>query len=329
MPGGSFVNPAKKPPPTERDMFGRPMPPKPAADTISMGRGGVISIPKPKPAAPPPSTGSKLISAAGGMPGAHAGGPATPGGKPAGVPVTAAAAAVQRAAEKVAAEAPAQLTTPPPEPIKPVAAVKVTPTAPIKIDTSGLEGEFASARDRASRREGAALQGQRDAIARRAAMGGGPSGALQKQENLAADASAQRLGDVNAEIDAVKTGELRKARDLETQLNFTAQQNDIQRQYAAEEAAAGRQASADALNADVALKQRAMEIQQSQFGKTLAQSLREFDWQQHIDEKNLEIAARIQRLNEQEDPGLLGMGGMLGTGINGSKGLLGTGILAG
>lgn len=270
---------------------------------------------------PPP----KPVVTAGGGVGAIARAAQKAAAKVQAAPVATVAAAVEKARAAAAPAAPAAPVTP----VKAVTATKVTPTAPVKIDTSGLEKEFAVARDRISQHENAVVQAQRDAIARRAAMGGGGiSGALQKQESLAMDESAQRLGDASAQIDAAKAGELRKVADRETELNFQAQQADIQRQFAADEAAAGRQSSADALNADLDLKQKAMAIQQSQFAQQMAQSLKAFDWEKFIDQENLKLAAKIQALNEQEDPGLLGMGGMLGTGIGGNKGLLGTGVLA-
>jgi len=58
-------------------------------------------------------------------------------------------------------------------------------------------------RQQAAQSEKAALQGQKDAMARRKAqLGGGPGGALLKSEQVAEDQSARRLADTTAGINA-------------------------------------------------------------------------------------------------------------------------------
>jgi hypothetical protein len=74
-------------------------------------------------------------------------------------------------------------------------------------------------------------------------------------------------------------------------------------------------------------KKVSYETQKEQFDKNFNFGVDQFRHQQFVDKKNLDLAARIQGYNEGlEDPGLLGMGGVLGTGLGGRGGLLGTGI---
>jgi hypothetical protein len=293
------------------------------------GRSGFVSLPSARPAAAPAAAPT----------------PTSSGGGFRGLKAAIKRAVAAGVTQPGASLAPAAATPPPPPaaPVKAVAApgaIDVGQFKRVSLDTSGIEKEAEVARSRASGREQAAVQAQRDAIARRAAMGGGGiSGALQKQESLAMDASAGRLGEANEGIDAAKSGELRRIREAETQMNFAGEQAHNQLQAAAKEAAASREFasgegaaqrefSAWAADLDRGMREKAMVIQQSQFAQQMDQSLKAFDWEKHIDEENLKIAARIQKLNEQEDPGLLGMGGLLGTGIGGQKGLLGTGIIS-
>ena len=69
----------------------------------------------------------------------------------------------------------------------------------VSLDRSGIDQGFDLARRKAEQTEGRALQGQKDAMARRAAqLGGGPGGALLKLEQQASNASAERLGSVGS-----------------------------------------------------------------------------------------------------------------------------------
>ncbi len=81
-------------------------------------------------------------------------------------------------------------------------------------DYSGITSDIASGynaqRQKAQQQEGANLQGQKDALARRAAqLGGGPSGALIKTEQQAGDQSAQRLQSANEGINQAQNQEMR------------------------------------------------------------------------------------------------------------------------
>ena len=76
--------------------------------------------------------------------------------------------------------------------------------------TKGITGQYDALRQKAAQQESANLQGQRDALQRRAAqLQGGPSGAFIKQEQLAGDASAQRLQQANEGIDQQQSADLR------------------------------------------------------------------------------------------------------------------------
>ena len=60
--------------------------------------------------------------------------------------------------------------------------------------TNDINKQFDPLRNRAKQQEAANLQNQQQDLARRfASMGGGPGGAQVKQEQVAADQSAQRL----------------------------------------------------------------------------------------------------------------------------------------
>ena len=275
--------------------------------------------------------------------------------------------------------------------------------------------QFEVARKRAATQETANLQGQKDAIARRAAqLGGGPSGAMIKQEGIAADESAKRMQAANEGIDVAEQSENRRIREVqegrefqtkerlgsqdfgasqadlqrrygtserlgsqdfgatqadiqrrygtterEAGQSFGASQADIQRRYGTSEREAGQTFGADqaqlarlfqtsermgaqqygttereagqAFGADQARLDRvfqsdesrlARNLQSSQFDKqlgfqknqaaqqrymfdkeqtnfdrTFAQAGAEFEWTKHIDQKNLELADRIQASN--------------------------------
>lgn len=107
--------------------------------------------------------------------------------------------------------------------------------------------QFDVARRRAQQQEGANLQGQKDAIARKAAaLGGGPSGALIKQEQVAGDKSAERLQAANEGIEGQQAqehqriGEVLQGQQFQTgervgAQNFAGQQAALQRRFATSE----------------------------------------------------------------------------------------------
>jgi hypothetical protein len=126
--------------------------------------------------------------------------------------------------------APAPAAPPPPPTMPKLPTLQKTAIDRLLLDRTGVDKQFEVNRQKAASQETAQVQGQRDALARRAAaLGGGPGGAFVKAEQNAMNESAQRLGAANMEIDAEKDAELRRMGELETQLN-------VQR----EEAQAGR-----------------------------------------------------------------------------------------
>lgn len=81
--------------------------------------------------------------------------------------------------------------------------------------------QFDYQRQKAATREAANLQGQKDAMARRAAqLGGGPSGAFIKQEQIAGDQSAARLADANAGINEAQNAEVRRLNEVKEGRDF-------------------------------------------------------------------------------------------------------------
>lgn len=87
--------------------------------------------------------------------------------------------------------------------------------------TADIQKQYDPLRKRAQQQEAANLQGQNDAMARRAAMqGGGPGGAYEKQAQLVQGQSAQRLQSANEGIDAQQQGALNQAREVQDQRDF-------------------------------------------------------------------------------------------------------------
>lgn len=101
--------------------------------------------------------------------------------------------------------------------------------------------EFDYARKRAAQQEASNLQQQKDALARRQAQtGGGVSGALMKQEQVASDASAQRLQQANEGIDTAQRAEERRIREIEEGRRFTTSEREAAQGFAAGESALAR-----------------------------------------------------------------------------------------
>ncbi len=76
--------------------------------------------------------------------------------------------------------------------------------------TKGIQGQFDYERQKAAQSESTTLQGQKDALARKAAqLGGGPSGAFIKAEQQAGNDSAQRLQNANEGINQQQAAAIR------------------------------------------------------------------------------------------------------------------------
>jgi hypothetical protein len=150
---------------------------------------------------------------------------------------------------------------PPPPPAMPkLPTLRKTAIDRLLLDRTGVDKQFEVNRQKAASQETAQVQGQRDALARRAAaLGGGPGGAFVKAEQNAMNESAQRLGAANMEIDAAKDAEMRRIGELETQLN-------VQR----EEAQAGRDLQTWQTEFAGALQKYGMDEEAARWGQNFA-----------------------------------------------------------
>ncbi len=111
--------------------------------------------------------------------------------------------------------------------------------------TKGITGQFDYARQKAAQTEGANLQGQKDALARRAAqLGGGPSGAFVKAEQTAGNDSAQRLQSANEGINQQQAAALR-----DVNMTQLGQQYQTSEREAGQGFQAGQQQSAQTFQA--------------------------------------------------------------------------------
>ena len=126
-------------------------------------------------------------------------------------------------------------------------------------------------RKRAQQQEQANLQGQKDAIARRAAqLGGGVSGALIKQEQVVSDDSAKRLQDANEGINAQEAAELQRRREIEEGRQFARSEREAGQTFTSGESQKGR----DFTSGESALQRRFL-TGEREAGQTFARGERE------------------------------------------------------
>lgn len=84
-----------------------------------------------------------------------------------------------------------------------------------------IAGQYDPIRKRLQTQEAANLQGQKDQLARNAArLGGGPTGAFIKQEQIAAGDSAKRLQEANEGVDAQQMAAVNQAQEIQEQRDF-------------------------------------------------------------------------------------------------------------
>lgn len=115
--------------------------------------------------------------------------------------------------------------------------------------TLGPNNQFDVARQKAQQQEASTLQTQKDALARRAAaLGGGPSGAFVKQEALANDASARRLGDTNETINAAQQQEERRLGEVAQQQQYATSEREASQKFASGESAMQRKIAQQGLD---------------------------------------------------------------------------------
>lgn len=162
-------------------------------------------------------------------------------------------------------------------------------------------------------------------FARGERMGGQEFAALQAEAQRKYQTGERLSSQEYAALEAGKQREFARGERLGSQ------------DFAASESKLGRDQQADQFNKNYLLqdkqmdwdrqfKKMAFDQEQQNFMQQMFAQNDQFQWSKYVDQKNLDLAARIQRANEAEDPGLLGMGGFLGTGLGGKGGLLGTGI---
>lgn len=100
--------------------------------------------------------------------------------------------------------------------------------------TKDIQGGYNAQRQQAAQQEGANLQGQRDALARRAAaLGNAPGGAFVKAEQQAGNESAQRLQRANEGINQAQNQELRGVHMTQLGQQFTSSEREAGQQFAA------------------------------------------------------------------------------------------------
>ncbi len=101
--------------------------------------------------------------------------------------------------------------------------------------------QFDIARDRAKEQEGANLQTQKDAMARKlAASGGGPGGVGIKLDQQVSDASAKRLADANQGIDAAETADIERKAETEAGRAFATSERIGSQGFASDQGALAR-----------------------------------------------------------------------------------------
>jgi hypothetical protein len=141
--------------------------------------------------------------------------------------------------------------------------------------------EFDYARKRAAQNEATQSQGQLDALKRRGAqLGGGPSGALMKQENLAREASARRLADANEQIDTAQRGEVRRIGEVQEGRDFTRAEREASQGFARGEREAthafarGEREAGQGFSSEQAALMRRFQTGEREAGQTFAQGER-------------------------------------------------------
>jgi len=203
--------------------------------------------------------------------------------------------------------------------------------------TNPQTAQFDVARKRAQQAENANLQQQQGALARRAAqLGGGPSGALIKQERIAQNESAERVQNANEGINAQEMQERGRVQELNDNRafqtsermgsqKFGAGQAQLQRKFqtgerlgsqsfASNEARYGRKFAKGEREAGQQFAWKSMgqqqgfqaqqaalaqQMQNAQFQQQFGFSKEQFEQQKFVDAFNMELAKKIQAWNEK------------------------------
>jgi hypothetical protein len=171
------------------------------------------------------------------------------------------------------------------------------------VQTKQIAGQFDPLRKKAAQTEAANLQTQKDALARRAAqLGGGPSGALIKQESLAADAMGRRLADANEGINAQQTGALNQAREIQDQRDFQKAERVDSQKFA------GAQ-----FDKQFGLQKEQFAVQQKQYADTKSMAEKEFEQNLKTNYVNSIISAYNSKIPPEQMAALIdGLGIKIG-----------------
>lgn len=164
-------------------------------------------------------------------------------------------------------------------------------------DVSGALPEYNAMRARLQQKTTAETGQQQDAMARRfASQGGSNTGAAIKQQQLIAEAGAQRSDEGTQQINEQEAATRRQLQAAEDQKVFQSQEADAGRQFTAGENEAGRQFTAGEsrigrdFQAGESEKQRG--FQKGMFDEDMAFKKSAQDWQQKFQTRQLDQADR-------------------------------------
>lgn len=177
--------------------------------------------------------------------------------------------------------------------------------------------------------------------AARGRLGGGVTQKLKTQANEAIEGQKRQAieGVESMREQAVGEQEEREAnrafaakesalgRDLTREgMSFAREERLGGQDFAAGQAGIQRSHDQGLFDKQMAFNKKAQNIQSAQFKAQLKQSKALAERQFELDEWATKFNAKIAQQQANKNPGLLGSGGILGTGIGGEQGLLGTGI---
>lgn len=198
---------------------------------------------------------------------------------------------------------------------------------------------FQTQRDQAERQVNANAQQQNDVISRRmAAIGqGSGSGAAMGLQRQAANDAIQQKQQAFDTVNANETAANLQAAEAQAGRDFQSREAQLGRDFAAKESLAGRNFSADESRLgrefqgglaakDEAMKREFFGVEQGNTQKQIQLAREQFE----LDKDTTAFNRRMAEIESQkEDPGLLGQGGFLGTGLDPKAGGLGGAVARG
>ncbi len=160
---------------------------------------------------------------------------------------------------------------------------------------SGINQQADVQRKRVAQTEGTQLQGQKDALARRAAqLGGGPSGAFVKQEQIAGDKSAERVQSANEGIDAQANAQMNELRKTQQ-----AQEYGTSERVAGQEFTSGESAMARRYATGEREASQAFGSGERQASQEFASGERQAGQQFSAEQMNTQIKAQAEQIDKQ------------------------------